>query len=292
MNLRQLEVFNAVMQAGTITGAARMLNLTQPAVSKLLQHTEDQLRMPLFKRVGGRLRPTPEALALFPEVERVFSRLRVIRQMTSDLRRNVWGRISIATPVTLATSVVATAIAHFRAAQPDVSFTVHALPNQNIVGMVIDGEAEIGLVVAPFTHALTSFREIGEAEVVCVMPADHSLASLKTVTPVELKGHPLITGYGNHNFGALLDEAFGSAGELLDVPLQVTNSIIACGLVARGAGIALTDPFAVAHYFPHLAMRKFRPKIPLNPRIIHRTDRPLSQVTLAFIETLRREVAC
>lgn len=289
MNLRQLEVFNAVMQAGSITGAAHMLNLSQPAVSKLLQRTEDQLRMPLFKRIGGRLRPTPEALALVPEVERVFSRLRAIRQLSSDLRRNVWGRISLAASVSLAATVVSPAIASFRKVQPDISFSVHTLPNQSIVTSVVEGEVEIGLVAAPFTHALTTFQEIGKAELVCVMPGDHALADAEVITPALLRGHPLIAGYGSHGLGVLLEKAFGSEGELLDVPMQVTNSTLACALVTRGAGIALTDPFTAMQYFPELTVRKFHPQIPLNPRVIYRVDRPLSQVALAFIEVLKKE---
>jgi len=291
MNLRQLEIFNAVMQAGTLTAAARTLNISQPAVSKLLHHAEDQLGIPLFTRIGGRLRPTAEALALFPEVERVFGQIRVVRQMTSDLRKNVWGRISFAAPVTMSTTVVSTAIAKFRAVQPEVAFTVHALPNRQIVDMVVNGEAEAGLVVAPFDHSLTACREIHQAELVCIMLPDHELASLDTVTPRDLRGLPLITGYGAHRFGAQLDAAFSSAGEILDVLIQVTNSIIACRLVANGAGIALSDPFATKTYFPDLVMRRFRPQVQINPRVIHRTDRPLSQITTAFAECLSAEIA-
>ena len=291
MNLRQLEVFNAVMQAGSITGAAHMLNLSQPAVSKLLQRTEDQLRMPLFKRIGGRLRPTPEALALVPEVERVFSRLRAIRQLSSDLRRNVRGRISLASSLSLAASVAAPAIASFRLLQPEISFSLNTLPSPGIITSVIEGEVEIGLVSAPFTHALTTFQEIGKADLICAMPSDHVLASADVITPVLLRGHPLIAGHGSHSFGALLENVFGSEGELLDVPLQITNSMLACALAARGAGVALADPFTAKQYFPQLTVRKFRPQVPINPRVIYRVDRPLSQLVLAFIEVLRKETA-
>jgi DNA-binding transcriptional LysR family regulator len=85
MNYRQLEVFRAVMQTGSVTAAARALNLTQPAVTKILQHAEDQLRFPLFNRVKGRLVPTAEAQTLFPDVERIFDDLRSVRQMVDSL---------------------------------------------------------------------------------------------------------------------------------------------------------------------------------------------------------------
>ena len=68
-------------------------------------------------------------------------------------------------------------------------------------------------------------------------------------------------------------------------------SMLACALAARGDGVALADPFTAKQYFPQLTVRKFRPQVPINPRVIYRVDRPLSQLVLAFIEVLRKETA-
>lgn len=73
MNLRQLEVFYAIMQAGTVSGAARLLHVSQPNVTRVLAHTEQQLGFALFERVKGRLVPTQEAKALLPEAEKSLS---------------------------------------------------------------------------------------------------------------------------------------------------------------------------------------------------------------------------
>ena len=67
MRARQLEVFTAMMKAGTVTAAAQMLNISQPALSQILIHTEDNLGFLLFNREKGRLFPTPEALELYPD---------------------------------------------------------------------------------------------------------------------------------------------------------------------------------------------------------------------------------
>ena len=65
MRLRHIEVFHAVMQAGTVSGAAHLLHISQPAVTKVLQHAEAQLGFALFERVRGKFHPTPEALRLY-----------------------------------------------------------------------------------------------------------------------------------------------------------------------------------------------------------------------------------
>jgi DNA-binding transcriptional LysR family regulator len=80
MNLRQLEVFHAIMSAGSVTGAARLLKISQPAVSAVLKHTEQQMKLKLFERVAGRLQPTPliDRMVALPQRfdELVFKRFR------------------------------------------------------------------------------------------------------------------------------------------------------------------------------------------------------------------------
>ena len=72
MNLRQIEAFKAMMEAGTVTEAALRLRISQPAMSKLLQYFERAAGMALFTRDRGRLSPTPEAQLLYDQVEQVF----------------------------------------------------------------------------------------------------------------------------------------------------------------------------------------------------------------------------
>ena len=79
MRARQIEVFRMVMRCGTLTSAAEALNVSQPALSQILLHTEDELGFKLFQRVKGRLIPTPEAEDLYPEVERLFGDLEALR---------------------------------------------------------------------------------------------------------------------------------------------------------------------------------------------------------------------
>ena len=75
MKTRYLEIFDTIMRTRSLTEAARILNVSQPALSKMLTHAEDQIGIPLFNRRRGRITPTSEALQLFKETEAVFDRL-------------------------------------------------------------------------------------------------------------------------------------------------------------------------------------------------------------------------
>ena len=71
MRLRHIEVFHAIYSTGSVTRAAQLLNVSQPSVSKVLAHAEQQLGYPLFDRIRGKLVPTPEADRLFAHVSHV-----------------------------------------------------------------------------------------------------------------------------------------------------------------------------------------------------------------------------
>ena len=287
MNVRQLEIFEAIMRTGSVTGAARSLNMTQPAVSKILKHAEDDLNFRLFDRMNGRLFPTSEAKALFPEVERVFGHLDLINRMELDLKHNMSGRIAIAMPVTLADSVVSDAIARFVISHPRVRFVISVTSTRDVIEATLKSKVDLGVTFAPAEHPLIDHEEIGKAEIVCTMPRNHPLTKRRTIGPRDLKGCRLITGDRQTSYGYLLEEAFRSVSETANVGIEVTTSIVACALVLRGAGVALTDPFAALRWHPQLVQRPFRPRIKVNPRVIFLRGTALPRIVTEFLPYLR-----
>src|SRR5204863_5653843 len=133
---RQLETLYAIMKAGSVTSAARNLNITQPAVSAVLKHTEQQLKMKLFERIGGRLHPTPEALALLPDLEEIFGRIDTVSRAVEELREGRTGKLVIATSPTLVNAILPQAVAALRRSSPKVSIIVHSLPTPLAIARV------------------------------------------------------------------------------------------------------------------------------------------------------------
>jgi DNA-binding transcriptional LysR family regulator len=96
MRLRQIEVFHAVYSTGSMTSAAAMLNVSQPSVSKVLAHAEQQLGYLLFERLKGKLVPTPEAHRLFAHVSAVYRDVDRLRHVAENLKAGNSGHIRIA----------------------------------------------------------------------------------------------------------------------------------------------------------------------------------------------------
>src|SRR5258708_14653119 len=144
MNARQLEVFRTIMRCGTLTSAARALNVAQPALSQILLHPEDELGFKLFQRLKGRLVPTPEAEQLFPETDRLFRAFDNLRRFASDLKHGTAGLVRLAASVPPSLSLVPGALKAFRAACPGVRLRSYVVPVATIVEMLAAGGPGLG----------------------------------------------------------------------------------------------------------------------------------------------------
>ena len=263
MNARQIEVFRAVMQEGTLTAAARRLHVSQPALSQLLLHAEDQLGFPLFSRVGGRLVPTAEAVRLFPEADRLHAGLEALRRLASDLRDGKTGTLRLATSAPPALSFVPRALAGFRAAYPGLRLVSHVVPASVVVAMLEGGKAELGVVLDDTAQPSLRIERIGQREVVCLLRSDHRLAALDAVSPEALAGEVLV-GYRPDSLpGQLIGGAFAAAGLRYLPEIELDTSIGAPVFVQNGFGVALVDGVTPWAGFPGLVTRPFVPRAPL-----------------------------
>src|SRR5690242_8743531 len=84
MRLRYIELFHAILTSGSITGAAKLLDISQPAASKALQHAENQLGFALFSRVRGRIQPTQQAQLLRDRIENIIQEVQDLERLTAN----------------------------------------------------------------------------------------------------------------------------------------------------------------------------------------------------------------
>ncbi|HEV7267094.1 MAG TPA: LysR substrate-binding domain-containing protein [Falsiroseomonas sp.] len=289
MNLRHIEVFHALMRSSSMTEAARRLHVSQPAVSTVLKHAEQRLGLKLFERTGGRLVPTPEAIALFPEVEHIFARLEALSRSAQGLRDAASGVLSVAAAPTLANALLPATVAAFTAERPRLRVQLRALPTRLVVSGVRDRAFDLGLVYEPAApiDADIVAEPVGSFCVACVMQRTDALAERPQVAPEDLRGRPLISFGPDTPFGSRLAAAFDAAGVPFEVRVESTASAISVRLVAAGAGVALVDSRdALGGAFPTLTVRDFLPRIESRVLLLHARDRPRSRLAAAFARKL------
>jgi DNA-binding transcriptional LysR family regulator len=291
MNLRQMEVFYAIMVTGSVTGAARLLNVTQPAISTVLKHCESRLKMKLFLRVGGRLQPTSEAEAIFPDVAAIFGRIEAVGRLTQDLVGGRLGTLSIAAAFPIANGYLAKAVATFVSGRPNVRCTLQSLTSPQVLDRVINREVELGIAHEPIVSSAVDTEVLMSWSIACVMPADHPLAKLHEVGVKDLAPYPIITYLPQIVFRPYVDRALSEAGIAPNITVQVSISLTGIMLARFGAGVALVDPLLVkAMGIPGITVRELRPRIEAKTLLIRPKASPRSVVLNDFVDHLKETI--
>lgn len=286
--LREMDVIRRVIELGSVTAAAAGLHISQPAITRILQHVEERLGFALFRRERKRLRPTPEALALFPELVRAFASMGVIERLVDDLRSGRSGILSIAAIPAFGDAVLPLALQRFRSERPDVSIVLQPESATAVSGLVAADRADLGVIIGPSTNPETIAQILCTTEVGCVLPRNHPATAAAELHPADLVNLPLICPGRHLPIGELVAGAFHEAGVPLRIAIEVPQATIACSMVRAGAGVAILDGFAllaVAHD-EALAIRRFRPALPIMARLLRPRHRASSRLAMEFVETL------
>lgn len=283
MNLRQMEVFHAIMQTGSVTAAARQLHVTQPAVSAVLKHCEEQLGLRLFERVAGRLQPTREAEAIFPDIAGVFGQLEEVTALTQDLGAGRVGRLRIAGSFPIANGYLAQAVGTFVAERPKVQIDLQSLTSPQAVDHVVSREADLAVVYGPVSNPEVETEVLLRSGIACVMREDHPLARKHRVSTGDLRQHALITYLPQTILRTRVDEALGAAGVEPDFKVQVAISITGIMLAYHDAGIALVEPFLIDTLgLTGMVARPLYPPIAIETLLVRHRQTPPSRLAGAF----------
>jgi len=288
MNIRQLEVFRAVVQTGTTKGAAHILNVSQPAVSTMIQHTEDQLGLRLFERLRGRLVPTEEALLLFAESTPIFSLFDSLQKKVEDLRYGRGGSIRLAATPTLANSLVPCAAQRFYAKRPDVRISIDIRDREAIIRDVGRSVSEIGLLLEFQDYPNLGCAPIHQSQLVCAIRRDHKLAEKECIHLSDLLDVYLVRLERGSVLGNLIDDKFDDIGDRPKWTVETRYCQSACALVQAGAAAAIVDAYVtIGAIYPDVVIRPLKPIIPVRSYVIYANDRPLSQLAKLMISELR-----
>jgi molybdate transport repressor ModE-like protein len=290
LTLRHLEIFHAIVKTGSVTAAARDLHITQPAVSAVLKHMEQRLQYRLFERIGGRLKLTPEAEALVPDLYEIFGRIDTLDRVAENMRDGLAGRLVVASTPTLVDTLLPQAIARFRLRHHGVSVAVRSLPTPLAIQRVARREVDMGLVYGPVEDASVEAEELASSGIACVVPLNHRLASQHDVHPADLAAESIISVNPLTHLGRAIERHFAAAGvPPLVIGIEPSSSLTACLMVREGAGVALVDrSAALSGAFGDLAFRPLNPPIGISIQLIYPHDRPRSRAGMQLAQALRQ----
>jgi DNA-binding transcriptional LysR family regulator len=280
LNLRQIEAFKAVMEYGTVSRAAEMLNISQPAMSKLVGHLEADTGLRLFDRVKGRLAPTEHATRLHDEVGRIFAG---VRQVESAMM--------IGSMPALAGSFIQRATTSFLRSNGHVFCSITPIASHWIVERLVSRSLDVGLVSATIENPYVALEPLMEHPLVCIIPPGHPLAKKRSVEPQDLDGTPFVS-FGEDSYaGKRVGEMFRTHAVQADVMLVAGSSQTVCEFVAAGLGVSLVHPLMASGFEKRLIIRPFKPEVQYGFQVARNTESRNASLVGAFIRELRATAA-
>ena len=292
MRLRQIEVFHAVYANGSISAAARALNVSQPAVSKVLRHTEAQLGINLFDLVRGRLVPSDEAHALFREVDEVFDRIASLQLTAHNLRSSGAGHLRIGVVPSLGLEMAPRAIAAFRAKNPDVTFGVRTLHHNDVVRALYERECDLAIGYDPPEHPRMKQKQLASGALVLLAPKGQFGVGKRAVSISDLQGLDMVSVSGSGPIGDLVHRAILKAQIEVREIISVSTYYIAAALVRYGSGVAIVDGFtAQAMATDGLDVLDLEPQLNFGVCAAWLEDRPLSKLGTKFVASVEEVLA-
>ena len=179
LTFRQIEVFKAVMAAGSLAGAARELRIAQPTVTRMILRMEDQLGARLFNRVRGRLTPTQEAARFLAEIDRAFEQMRSAVERAAQAALPEHSVFRCGASPSIGRGLVPAALARLLARMPTVSLQLDILTVSQVLPYLLDGSADAAVTLFQVLHHEVVSTPVGSGRPVLLVPAGLEAAADK-----------------------------------------------------------------------------------------------------------------
>lgn len=262
INPKQLSAFRAVIVSGSITGAGKILHVTQPAVTRLIKDLEADLGLNLFTRQSGRITPTAHAHILYREVERYFYGLDRVFESARMLRNNRGGQLRIAAMPTLSSRTLPEAIRRFRVKNPDIDIVIESEVSVHILDAIKNNEVDLGIGRVPKERDEIARLEMPTSYAICILPKHHRLTAKKVISVTDLSGEAMITLGSSSLLRLQVDSVLRLAGVTVGSTIQTLFSNTASTYVANGLGVAIVDLFSILGAdLTKIEIRPFFPQI-------------------------------
>ena len=246
MDLRQLEILQAIAETGSFTACGRKLHVSQSAISRQIALLEEELGEPLFLRVGRQVRMTPAAESLVQLGQRVFQDVRDTVGAITDHTRALRGTLRLAGGMTVCLYVFPPLLKHVKRVHPELDIRVTVATATRAVDEIRSGRHDAGLLTLPVEESdLVTVPAMREELLLVTMPT-HRLARKKSIEPQDLAGEPFVLFEPGSATRRVIDGMFVTERVEPSVVMDTENVEIIKAMVKTGLGISIVPYQAVA----------------------------------------------
>lgn len=247
MDIRQLELFVAVMDTSSVTKAAERVHLSPAAVSLQLHNLADELHTELFVRSGKRLMPTSAAVQL---AERARAIIQQMHEMKHDLQNDLQTDarpFHIATGITSLIYRLGRPLRLLRKEFPRTEIQVSVGVTEEIVAGLLDGRFDLGLISLPVNEKKLKIIPLFEEELLLLGPSQTQIRGghVGTIQAAELGSKPFVLYPKKSNMRSIIDRFFGEVGLTPHVVMEADDTEAIKRLVEAGFGYSILPEYAL-----------------------------------------------
>ena len=296
MELRVLKYFLAVAREGSITGAANLLHLTQPTLSRQLMDLEAEIAHKLFKRASHSIKLTEEGMLLKKRAEEILDMVEHMRSEFSFKSKEILGDVYIGGGETYEMKQIASVVRELRPIYPGLKYHLYSGNADDVTEKLDKGLLDFGLLIQPANLAKYDYITLSQKDTWgLLMRNDFPLSSKKRITRNDLLGVDLLVSRqvaNRSNFKSSLVEWMGSNLGKYNVVATYNLIYNAAVLVREGVGCALTlDKLTDTGVESGLSFRPLSPKVESALNIVWKKDRYFSDAAKIFLDYLRKKIA-
>lgn len=280
---KQLEAFIAVISIGSMTGAAKVLGRSQSVITRLIQDLETSLGYALLDRNGPRFTPTDRGVAFYQHAEIILSGLRSIAEGGRLIGGNVQRTLEIATIPSLATSVVAAALAKLDDRLPDLVH-VHTMASENVVQAVLSRSTDLGFASYPLDNLGIDILHDINTRCVAALHPDHPLANKACFEIADIVRERLIVSANPYRLRMSVDRILNERGLRPAQIISSNASYVSLSMVQQGLGVAIIEGLTPRGLrMPDVKILPLDVDIHFRWAIISAIGRPLSELSQRII---------
>jgi DNA-binding transcriptional LysR family regulator len=263
------------------------MEITQPAVSRLIGELEATVGFALFDRVKGRLVPTPEAQIFYRDVESSFRGLDRLRSTAARIRDFGSGHVRIASLAAAGSTIVPRAVRRFREAFPSAIVTLSIMSSSSVRNRIVDGEFDLGLAADEVDLSGVEHQVFGSFPALCAIPLGHPLADKKVIRPADFDGVDYVALSPEDRARLQFDKLCEDAGAKPNLVIETPFAITACALALEGVGIGIVNPLAVDGFAERgLVLKPFEPCVYFKSYLLFRPDMQKARLVRGFVAAL------
>lgn len=292
ITFRQVDAFRTVVSTGTVTEAAAMLGVSQPAISRLLSDFETEVGFRLFERSGRVLVPTDEARLLLEEVRQAVSGMEHIKESAAAIGKFGHARLNLVITPGVSSQLAPDLVGKFTQQCPHAMTRMEIAHSDDAVEWMVSQNYDFGITTTEPANPSLERLVIKSSDVCCVVPEGHRISQKPIIHAQDLAGESFISYMPSSRFRFEVDQFFEAKGIDRRMQYETRTTDLICRFVSRGLGVSVVGAsLEYLRSIPGCIALPFAAPMSFRAVLCWSKNKPLTAVGRSFLQIVEAKIS-